>query len=65
MLSTALGQDGVNRTFGFDYPGRFSGPDPEHDPAAALPHSLRRLYEARLTVSGIEDKVGAPATGQL
>ncbi len=47
MLSTALGQDGVDWT------------------AAALPHRLRRLDEAWLTVSGIEYEVGAPAIGQL
>jgi hypothetical protein len=29
MLSTALGQDGVDRTFGFDHAGRLSGADPE------------------------------------
>src|SRR5260221_5691505 len=65
MPGTALGQDGVDRAEGFDYAGRLSGADAEHDPAAALPHRLRRLDEAWLTVSGIEYEVGAPATGQL
>src|SRR5690348_5091902 len=65
MLSTALGQDGVDLTFSFDDASRLSGADPEDDPAAARSHRLRRLDEAWLTVSGIEYEVGAPATDQL
>src|SRR5271156_1035887 len=64
MLSTALGQDGVDRTFGFDYAGRLSGADPKDDPRAAFPHRLRRLDKAWLTVSSIEYEVGTSAARQ-
>nr|WP_245632545.1 hypothetical protein [Edaphobacter aggregans] len=64
MLGTALRQDGVDRTFGFDQAGRLSGADTKHDPATARAYCLRRFNEARLVVSGIEDEVDAPAAGQ-
>ena len=60
-----LGQNGIDRAMGFDQPGRLSGADPQHDPAAALPDRLRGLDKARLAIGGVEDEVDAPADGQL
>jgi hypothetical protein len=64
LLGTALGQDGVDRAFGFDEAGRFSGADAKHRPATAWAYCLRCLNEARLAVSGIEDEVDASTAGQ-
>lgn len=41
----------------------FPGPT-KHGPATAPAYCLRCLNQARLAVSGIEDKVDAPASGQ-
>src|SRR5207302_9090779 len=64
MSGTGLRQDGVDRAFGFDQAGRVSGANIKHDPATVRAYCLRRLNEARLAVSGIEDEVDAPAAGQ-
>jgi hypothetical protein len=65
MLGAALSQNGIDRAVRFDQAGRFPGADAEHDPTAAPADGLRGLDEALLAVSGVKDKVDAPATGQL